>query len=88
VRILNLVGWVCIGLAAVAALRLHSLDSALQEFRAAAKSTSRYALVPLRWRRDLYTQEGAPTVLRLWRTFGWMIGSALLGMLLLAVAQG
>ena len=86
--ILNLLGWVCIGLAAVAALRLHSLDSALQEFRDAAVHASRYAFVPLRWRRDLYTPDGAPMVLRLWRTFGWMIAIALLGMLLLAVAQG
>jgi hypothetical protein len=88
VRILNLLGWVCIGLAAVAALRLHSLDAALQEFRDAAMHASRYALVPLRWRRDLYTPDGAPLVLRLWRTFGWMVGGALLGMLLLAAAQG
>ncbi len=84
--VLLILGWCCFAVAATFAARMHSADRRLQAHRAPGTPGKRYDLIPVRWQHDLYVAEGAPIVDEAWRHCRRMIGFALLGIFLLALA--
>jgi hypothetical protein len=59
-------GWILIGVAAFFAGAMHRADRRMQAFRAPGGRASAYLLVPLRWKRELYTAEGQELVGKAW----------------------
>lgn len=80
----RVLGWFCVAVAMVYALLMRDADRRLQSHRSPGVPPRRYALVPLRWARDIYRPDGAPIVDEAWRYFRRMVAAALAGMLLLA----
>jgi len=77
-------GWLLIGVAAYLAIAMNRADRHMQAFRVPNAKPNAYALVPIRWKRSLYTAEGQRLVGRAWRLMLLMYGAAFLGMLLLS----
>ncbi len=82
--VLEVIGWLLIVASAGSAIQMWWYDRRLQERRVTKQAASAYALVPLRWRKVLYTQEAQPLVHRARRAMWVMYGFAFLGMLFLA----
>jgi hypothetical protein len=77
-------GWILIGVAAFFAVAMHRADRQMQAFRAPGVRPSAYFLVPLRWKRELYTAEGQELVGKAWWFMFLMYGAAFFGMVLLS----
>ena len=77
-------GWVLIAVAAFFAVAMHRADRRMQAFRVPQARASAYLLVPLRWKRELYTAEGQALVGKAWRLMFVMYAAALAGMVLLS----
>ena len=77
-------GWLLIAVAAFLALAMHRADRRMQAFRAPDAPAGAFFLVPLRWKRALYTPEGQEWVAKAWRFMFLMYGAALLGVVLLS----
>ncbi len=77
-------GWTLIGVAAMLAVAMHRADRRLQDYRAPDQPASAYTIVPLRWKRRLYTDAGRPLVGRAWGLMGMMYVVALAGIALLS----
>jgi hypothetical protein len=82
--VLRMVALICFVLSVWYAVRMHSIDRKIQTYRIPEIPAHRYALVPLRWQREMYQPEGTRLVDEAWRCFRRMLASAILGMLLLA----
>jgi hypothetical protein len=80
----HIVGWLLVALAAYFALVMHRADRRMQAYRAPGARPGAFALVPLRWKYELYTVEGQELVAKARRSMFLMYGAALLGMLLLS----
>jgi hypothetical protein len=78
-------GWILIGVAALLAVAMHRADRRMQGFRAPGAPSSAFLMVPLRWRRELYTAEGRALVGRAWRLTVMMYVVALAGMFLVSM---
>jgi hypothetical protein len=81
---LLVLGWILIAVAAFFAAAMHRADRRMQAFRAPGARASAFFLVPLRWKRELYTVEGQELVVKAWRFMFLMYGAALVGMVLLS----
>jgi len=77
-------GWLLIGVAAYFAIAMDRADRQMQAFRVPDAKPNAYSLVPVRWKRSLYTAEGQRLVGKAWRVMLLMYGAAFLGMLLLS----
>lgn len=77
-------GWLLIGMSAALASAMYRTDRRLQAFRAPGQPPSAYRLVPVRWKRSLYTAEGRPLVARAWGLMALMYILALAGVMLLS----
>ncbi len=78
-----LAGWALIAVAAMLAVAMHRADRRMQTFRAPGQPAGSYGMVPLRWKRALYTADGQKLVGRAWRLTVLMYAVALAGMILL-----
>jgi hypothetical protein len=78
-------GWILFGVAALLAVAMHRADQRMQAFRAPGAPHSAFRIVPLRWRRELYTAEGQALVGRAWRLTVMMYGVAAAGMFLVSM---
>ena len=82
-RLFLVAGWALIALAAMLAIGMHRADRRMQDFRAPGQPAGAYRMVPLRWRRALYTADGQKLVGTAWRLMALMYVVALGGMALL-----
>ena len=87
-KLAQVLGWLLVAFAAVAATRMWWFDRRLQAFRAEGTARRSYSLVPLRWRRELYTTEAIPLLRRTWQSMWTMYVAAFLGMLFLLAGAG
>jgi hypothetical protein len=78
-------GWILIGVAALLAVAMHRADRRMQGFRAPDAPSSAFRIVPLRWRRELYTLEGRALVGRAWRLTIMMYAVAAVGVFLVSM---
>ena len=78
-------GWILFGVAALLAVAMHRADRRMQDFRAPGAPSSAFLIVPLRWRRELYTEEGRAFVGRAWRLTVMMYVVALAGIALVSL---
>ena len=83
--VLQVAAGLLLAAAAGFALRFWRLDRRMQRFRADGASPASLLLVPMRWRRRLYTPEAHPLVGSAWRALGTMYALAIAGGLLLAI---
>jgi hypothetical protein len=77
-------GWIAIGISALFAIAMHRTDRRMQAYRAPDAKPGAYALVPLRWKRELYTAPGRELVASAWRLMFLMYAAALVGVVLLS----
>ncbi|HYC31946.1 MAG TPA: hypothetical protein VEB59_06620 [Gemmatimonadales bacterium] len=77
-------GWAAIGLSAAFALAMHRADRRMQAYRAPGVRPGAYGIVPLRWKRNLYTAPGHDLVGKAWRSMLLMYVAALAGVVLLS----
>lgn len=83
-RLYLLAGWILICGAAALAVAMGRTDRRLQKFRAPGHPPSAYRLVPTRWRRRLYTEEGRALVGRAWGLMVVMYLVTIAGIVLLS----
>jgi hypothetical protein len=86
-RLASFLGWLLIAVAALYAVRMHGFDRRLHAHRAAGAPPKAFALVPLRWRAELYTTEARPLLDAAWRAYASFVGWGLLGMLLILLSH-
>jgi hypothetical protein len=84
VNLAQVLGWLLVAVAAIAATRMWWFDRRLQAFRAEGTAGGSYRFIPLRWRRELYTTEATPLLRKTWQAMWTMYGTAFLAMLFLA----
>ncbi len=82
-RFFLVAGWALIAIAAMLAVGMHRADRRMQAFRSPDQPAGAYLMVPLRWRRKLYTADGQKLVGTAWRLMALMYVVALAGMALL-----
>jgi hypothetical protein len=84
--ILRTLGWLSIVTSAGLALRLHWLDTRLQDYRSPDVGRRGYLFVPIRWQRRLYEPEGYPLLAQVRRMASATFGIGILGLFLLAAS--
>jgi hypothetical protein len=68
------------------AMQMWWLDARVQRYRAPSAPRGAFWIIPLRWQRKLYVAEGSDVVGQVWQAWRRMLGSGLVGMLMLAYA--
>lgn len=85
--VLQAVGWMMVTVGASAGLWAGLLDRRLRRYRRADVPARKYWVVPLRLRADLYTDEGARLVGKIWRLITVMYAFGIVGGMLVAVTH-
>jgi len=85
--LIRILGWASVAVACVHAARMWTIDRRLQRYRAPESKRSQFALVPLRWRRDLYSGTGPAMVDQVWRAWRQVMAFGIVGAVLLALAR-
>lgn len=83
-----MLGWLLFAGAAFYAIQVWKSDRELQRFRAPGQNSSRYALVPLRWKPELYSDSGHPVLAAAKRAWLMMFVLVVLAMIALVASKG